>query len=504
MLFICFPLVLGWEPTYLDRSVENITTSILFNFSGTILPGKEKVCTIALFFLLLLVQGCSLYVAEVAEQPDRGTGSYTLDEEGKYLSTENTWWLSLDDPYLDELMEKVLSDNLTLQQGIARLLQVISSEKQIKSAQLPPVDLDYEYSTKKESGLDRRDSWQFDLNVSWELDLWGKLSNRSKAAALQTQATEEDLEGLALLISFQLGHNYYALIEQRLQKALLERQIKINSIYLNLVELRFANGAASLVDVYQQRQLLMAKKAKMVVVDEQIGFLQNRLHVLAGVMPGSTIVPTSAVLPKLPQLPGLGVPADLLHNRPDLRSLYAKLQASYHLVAAAVAERLPQIRIGGSMGLADGDFFYSLFGDAFAALIDWDKRKSEVERQKAIAWEKASFYGEAYLQAVEEVENSLWREHHHLLLLQILEQQLEIARGTLRESRNRYMQGVTDYLPVLAALQTMQELELGYLQRQRELIENRMVLYRALGGSVITPEEAVSTYLLNKDSDRLP
>jgi outer membrane protein TolC len=337
------------------------------------------------------------------------------------------------------------------------------------------------------------------FDVSWEIDLWGRLSNRSEAAELKTVAAEEDLENLALLVSFELAKIYYELVEQRLQSHLLDKQMEVNSIYLNLVELRFANGAASVVDVYQQRQLLTGKKAKMVVVKERIVSLENRLRVLMGMVPGSGAILTTDILPALPQLPQLGVPADLLQNRPDLRSLNAELKSSYYSVAAAVAERLPQVRIGGSAGLVDGDIFYSLFGDAFAAIIDWNKRKSEVERQKAVAWEKASLYAEAYLTAVEEVENSLWREHYHRSLILTLEQQLNIAKGTLRESRNRYMQGVTDYLPVLAALQTMQELEFGYLQRQRELVENRVVLYRALGGSVIDRKEAVSSFLLDKE-----
>ncbi len=452
--------------------------------------------------LFLLLQGCAVHVDKAQNPSFVNTENYSLGSGGdtpQVSSVSSKWWQSLNDHELNSLMETALAENLTLQQGVARLLQVMSLEQQARSAQLPPVDLNYDYSTRKESGQERTSSRELELDISWEIDLWGRLSNRSRAAELYAVAAEEDLEGVALLVSFELAKTYYGLVEQRLQHDLLDKQIEVNSIYLSLVELRFANGAASVVDVYQQRQLLTGKKAKLVIVQEQIVFLENRLRVLLAKMPGSSAITDSGVLPALPQLPQLGLPADLLQNRPDLRSLHAELQASYYSVAAAVAERLPKFRIGGSVGLTDGDFFYSLFGDAFAALIDWNKRKSEVERQKAVAWEKASRYAEAYLLAVEEVENSLWREHYHLSLIRTLQQQLDIARNTLRESRNRYMQGVTDYLPVLAALQTMQDLELGYLQRQRELIENRVLLYKALGGSVIDSKEAVSSFLLDKD-----
>jgi NodT family efflux transporter outer membrane factor (OMF) lipoprotein len=484
--------------------VESLYSFKFPSFLIKILCTRGDCCTLLLVWFFLLVQGCSVQVADVEKPPQVNSESYSLTGDAPPPPVEAKWWRSLDDENLNILMERALSDNLSLQQGFARLVQVRSLAQQVKSAEMPSVDLNYDGSARKVDGSDKSSRQELAFDLSWEIDLWGRLSNRSEAAGLQTVAAEEDLEDLALLVSFELAKNYYELVEQRLQGRLLERQMEVNSIYLNLVELRFANGAASVVDVYQQRQLLTGKKARMVIVREQIVSLENRLRVLMGKVPGSGTISTTEALPTLPQLPQLGVPADLLQNRPDLRSLNAELQASYYSVAVAVAERLPQLRIGGSAGLVDGDFFYSFFGDAFAAIIDWNKRKSEVERQKAVAWEKASLYAEAYLTAVEEVENSLWREHYHRSLIQTLQQQLDIAKGTLRESRNRYMQGVTDYLPVLAALQTMQELELGYLQRQRELIENRVVLYRALGGSAIDRKEAVSSFLLDKETDRLP
>lgn len=122
--------------------------------------------------------------------------------------------------------------------------------------------------------------------------------------------------------------------------------------------------------------------------------------------------------------------------------------------------------------------------DAFAALIDYGKRKSEVRKIEAEAEEKAAFYAQAYLEAVEEVENCLWREKYFSELLAVMASQHQLKKNTLRESRSRYMQGLSDYLPVLASLQTLQELEKEYLGRRLRLVENRLALYAALGGSV--------------------
>lgn len=163
--------------------------------------------------------------------------------------------------------------------------------------------------------------------------------------------------------------------------------------------------------------------------------------------------------------------------------------AADYRVAEALADRLPGITIGSSAALVSGDFLFSLFGEALATIVDWGDKRSEVEKKKALVEEKMARYSQRYLLAIEEVENSLWQERQHERLLAALHEQLIISRATLRETRNRYVQGVTDYLPVLAALVSLQDLERTLLQRQRELVSFRLTLCRALGGNVLVSKE---------------
>ncbi len=97
--------------------------------------------------------------------------------------------------------------------------------------------------------------------------------------------------------------------------------------------------------------------------------------------------------------------------------------------------------------------------------------------------EELARYSESYLVAIEEVENALWQEKYQLELLKALEDQISIARSNLNETRNRYQQGLTDYLPVLTALQSLQRLERDILSGRRQLISIRILLHRSLGGS---------------------
>jgi len=216
---------------------------------------------------------------------------------------------------------------------------------------------------------------------------------------------------------------------------------------------------------------------------------QNRLHVLLGQAPKSSSLALRHTFPQIPALPQIGIPADLLQNRPDLRQLQRELVAADYRVAEAVADRLPALRIGGSAGFVSGDFVTSIFADALASIVDWGNKKSEVENRKAMVEEKTACYSQRYLVAIEEVENSLWQERKHEQLLIALQEQLRISKATLRESRNRYVQGMTDYIPVLTALVAFQKLEMNILQRQLEKVSYRLHLYRALGTNILSVEQ---------------
>jgi len=159
-------------------------------------------------------------------------------------------------------------------------------------------------------------------------------------------------------------------------------------------------------------------------------------------------------------------------------------------VAQAVADRLPQLKLTGKSGidgksLSSDNLFLSLLGEAVAPFIDWNRKKAEVEKQKAVVEERLSEYSHLFLVAIEEVENALWHEKEQKKLLLALNEQLHLAEANLAESQNRYMQGLTDYLPVLTALHTLQSLEKEIIIKSRQLISDRILLYRALGGVVL-------------------
>ncbi len=436
------------------------------------------------FFLV----SCTYFVDEGVVPLVEAGPSFSLPVDAKENGRQKPWWEVLNDPILNTLITKALADNFTLQQVYARIEQAQAAERQAGSLLYPSLTGELSGTSKWNANGKYADDLTIEMGLSWEVDLWDQLSSSAKAAAYESQATRDELADVALLLSTKVADTYFQLIEQRLQLTLLSRQIEASRTFLELIKLRFAYGSASVVDVYQQRQQLAAIRTQLPVVRSRLSTLDNRFHVLLGMVPAEEEMQFTSDLPVLPPLPKLGIPADLLLNRPDLRRLHRRLIAADYRVATAVADRLPKIRLGGNTGfqgseLSSDGLFVSLFGEAIAPLVDWGKRKAEVQKRKAIVKEEIARYSQAYLVAIEEVENALWQEKEQVELGKALDDQLKISKATLSGTRNRYIQGLSDYLPVLTALQALQSLERDVLMQQRQLISIRILLYRALGGS---------------------
>jgi len=435
--------------------------------------------------------GCRLHSVDPSVRPVVSGGkAFSIPVRG--VDLEHRWWRAFGDERLTALIEQALSGNLELRQARARIEQSATLERQAAARLLPA--LDAAASAEREwpgRGGKKRDGLAGSLQLSWEVDLWRRLTSARKAAAVETAASREDLQATALLLAAEVAETYFGALEQQLQLALLARQIEVGQTLLGLIELRFGQGQASVVDVYQQRQQLASTRAQVPQIRSRLRVLENRLKVLVARSPADGPMPAADALPALGPPPKVGVPSSLLVNRPDLRRIRWQLLAADYRVAEAVADRLPRLTIGLERGYDGTSFrrltpeglFTSLMADLAGPVVDWGEREAEVQRRQAVVKEQVLELSHAYLTAIEEVEDALWREHLQREWIDALTKELGIARRNLKETRIRYGQGLTDYLPVLAAVQSLQALERNLLTRQRELVANRVLLYRALGGA---------------------
>ena len=208
-----------------------------------------------------------------------------------------------------------------------------------------------------------------------------------------------------------------------------------------------------------------------------------------GRAPSGATFPSSSKLPALPGLPATGVPSDLLQNRPDVRAAQRLVAAADARVGIALANRFPALKLSGTVGYSAtslsgllDEVLYSITGGLVQPLFMGGALVAEQDRAESLVEERLQDFGQTLLQATTEVENALALEKHESQRVIHLTNQYEQASNALREARARYLAGLSDFLPVLNALDGLQRTEQALLLSQRHERSYRIQLCRALGG----------------------
>jgi NodT family efflux transporter outer membrane factor (OMF) lipoprotein len=275
-----------------------------------------------------------------------------------------------------------------------------------------------------------------------------------------------------------------------MQKSLLEKQLETNKKYQELIELRFSKGIVSALDVYQQRQVVEQVKAQIPLIEAAE---QKLLHALAALLGKPPLYPVNITQNRLPmpdKAPDVGIPADLLANRPDVRAAGLRLEVADWQVSVARASRLPAVSIYASASYGSGEidmvfenWVANLAGNLVAPIFTGKYLSAEVDRTRAVVDERLSSYRNTVLNAIKEVEDALISEEKQREHIKALELQLDAAQKALNEAGARYLKGLNEYLPVLSQIVSVNNLERDMIQKRTALITYRINLYRALGGT---------------------
>lgn len=409
------------------------------------------------------------------------------------LKNPTPWWTTFKDRNLDRLVAVALEKNFELRQVAARVLQADAELRKANGRLFPTLDgsgsADRRWAdsdTISASESDRSASLGALLN--WEVDVWGRLRSAARDKRFEQGATVADWHGARLLLSAAVSEIYFEILEQQQQLRLIEDQITTGETLLGLTKIRFGQAQSSIVDVLQQGEQLAATRALTPTVEARLRQLELALDTLLSRAPGSGKPIRFRALSPPPKGLATGVPSDLLKNRPDLIASHLRLASIDSQIATAVADRLPRFTIGVTGTAAGSPGIDNLVANAFAGIagpvFDAGVRKAEVDRRRALYEEALNAYSQSYLTAIRDVETALVQERNQGERIRLLEHQLAIAQSLLKETRNRYSQGLTDYLPVLAANTTEQDLQRELVTSRREWLSFRIALHRSLGGPV--------------------
>jgi NodT family efflux transporter outer membrane factor (OMF) lipoprotein len=309
------------------------------------------------------------------------------------------------------------------------------------------------------------------------------------AADLDAIATRHDLRTAAMTLSAQIAKSWYRLIEKREQLRLLDAQIKTNEEYLKVITKKFAQGQAGAADVLQQEQLVESTKGERTVVEASVRTIVHQLAVLVGASPVNFTVETPKELAGLPPLPQTGIPANVVQQRPDVRSATARIYAANNRLAAAIADRFPRLDLtaraqtsASKVGDLFDDWLANLAGNIAGPIFDAGLRRAEVNSNKAVVAQRLHTYGETVLTALKEVEDALVLERKQAEYIKSVRRQLDLSEKAVDRTRDNYTKGAGDFTRYLTTRLSHERLQRTYLQAQRLRVEYRIDLYRAVGG----------------------
>lgn len=453
------------------------------------LRARAALPLLAATLAVAVLVSCAPHSINPDPQPLRTGPERYSQEAAANARLGKAWYESFGDAKLNRLISKALENNLDIYQAIARLAQAEAMLGQSARRHYPELELAAQWSKRWEDGRQRGRQTSLGASLSWEIDAFRRLRSMADSDRFLVEAANNDVDAVRLNLAATTAETYYSAVASHIQINLLHDQANYDQEFLKLVELRFQQGVGTNVDVLQQRSQLSLTQSLLPPALASLRTFENRLDVLLGQAPDARNRTSGADrFAEVGDLPPLGVPSDLLLERPDLRAARARLVAADADIGVAMADRLPRLTLTGSYYYEDGpgaiNPLGTLLGGLVQPLLDWGRRKAEVERNKALYEEQLAAFTQAWLQAIEEVENALYQESRQREYVLLLNERRDVLEQNVAAAQEVFKQGLSDYLPVLDALQDLRQVERNLVQQQLQLILLRIQLFRALGSPI--------------------
>jgi multidrug efflux system outer membrane protein len=413
------------------------------------------------------------------------------------------------EPVLVQLIEQALRGNRDIQLAAARALEAQSYVRVAQFAYLPTVDATAAASRARSSqltgnlpaGVDPvRSQNSVNLVASLELDLWRRITYLAQAAKADALAFEHNLRAVELAVVSTTASAYFALLELDDEVRIGEASLVAQRRFLELTQVRRANGAASGLDVAQAEAA--AEQTRAILEDSRRRQRQalHALNVVLGRFSGDVERPQS-VDPALEPPPPTGLPADLLNRRPDLLAAEAALRGSYERIGAARASIFPQIVLTAATGSASSqlsDLFtgpartWSYGVNVVQGIIDANRSFIQVDAAKARRDQALAQYQGATEQAFREVLDALVAQEASRIAIDARQRQVAALERAESASMLRYKTGAVSYFEVIDAQRNLLSARLALVQARLATRLASVELYRAVGGGWTPRSEQAS------------
>jgi NodT family efflux transporter outer membrane factor (OMF) lipoprotein len=454
---------------------------------------RTSVCLLA-----LTAMACASTPARRAPAPD-----FTVPTEwsaGTQVvpgSAPEQWWAEFDDPDLDAAVTEALARNHDLEAATARLDQALAIAR-IEGADLfPQAAANLDGVRQKRifvgfpfAGNTTSTQWSLSLDVSWEIDLWGRLRARKSAALAEAEAARAEQSAARLSIAAQTAKAWFAVIAAREQLELAEQTARTYTTSAEQVRARYERGVRPSLDLRLALSELDDARALAAGARRQLDTATRQLETLLARYPAGELV-GQGTLPRPGTTLSAGLPSELMLRRPDLVAAERTLAAGGARVRAARAALFPRLGIVGSRGrvgehiddLLDADFsVWSLAANLTQPLFEGGRLRGNLDLERARERELLAGYFAAVLDAYREVEQFLAAEHHLADRERELTSRSEQAGAAHDLAKQRYLAGLEDYVTVLDAQRTELSARSQLIGVRAERLETRVDLYLSLGG----------------------
>lgn len=412
------------------------------------------------------------------------------------------WWERFSDPVLTELTERAFANNLDVVQAAARLKQARESLVQSRAQQLPNVGLTGGAGRNFNHGAPDTNNFSDQIDAQWSADLFGGLKRGTEASRAALEASGYSLADVQISIAAEVASNYVDARSLSARIVIARDTLRTEDDNLEIAGFRAQAGLVSSIDVEQARALRAQTAATIPVLIKSEAAARNRLSVLTGQAPGAVdqLFEGEAAIPAAPPTLTIGIPADTLRQRPDVRVAERNLAAATARIGVAQAQLYPSLTITGSVGSSAAsldDLTDFVTGNVFASLahtiFDSGNLRSVVRARRAAADESFAAYKSAVLRALEDVENAVASRDSAKARAEELAIQAEASSNAAILARSNYRAGLTDFSTLLEAERSLLSARDGLASAQGDEARAVIQLYLALGGGW-TPDAPITTH----------
>jgi multidrug efflux system outer membrane protein len=410
------------------------------------------------------------------------------------------WWTTFNDAKLTHLIERAVKANLDLKKARAQVREARARRGIAEAGFLPSLNgsgsATWTHTTgngnASVTGATGSQLYSASLDASWELDIFGGVRRSVEAAQGDLQASDENLRNVLVSLLSEVALNYFDVRTYQDRLNVAESNLQSQTETLELTQWRYQAGLTDELAVQQARYNVENTHSQIPVLRTGLDAAMNRIAVLLGNQPGAVHAELDQAepVPEPPLQVAVGIPADLLRRRPDVRQAERELAAQTARIGVATADLYPKLTLGGSIGLeafsltnlSSGAMSLSGGPSITWAIFKGGAIRQNIELQSALQEEALVHYESVILSALEEVENALRAYVETQERKKSLSDATQAAQKAAELAQQKYQAGLTDFTSVLDAQRSLLSLQEQLTISNGNVSANLVRVYKALGG----------------------